>query len=416
MEASDGIWENAGQDEFFIHPKSSAEHCVTDVQPAFEAIEFGRSRGKNFFSDRIWGADSGHMQGVARLPGGWLIQSYTEGVFLTHFPSKDGSGHSVWATEPDHGHPHIPPSLNSTFEFRKPRIRFSEPRVDWCRDWGTNCGKPAADRFCQIKGYTASIDFAKESAVDFVTQVLVGGRRCDGSSRHCDSFKNIKCVASGAAARKHVGGVHAYHDIVVVPSDTEHDSRVELFKHNDGDLALLSKFDVSEHQSDAHYASILPLDDGDWLLAVGHDSRKPRGPHRIHFYVMPSLTADQDKLRYLGRWGRGRTRDDFQSASLIADCNGDVFIIGTGTKGRTAVGRKHAKLYQVLSFTRSGGRRPKVEVNKLKERDPRSERNDCNLNAGATFFPTSDRALSMYCTEKEIRHGQITTREYRDED
>jgi len=414
IEASDGIWEDAGRGEFVIHPKSNAEHCVTDVQAAFEAIEFGRSRGKNFFSDRISGADIGHMQGVARLPGGWLVQSYSKGVFLTHFPSKDSSGHSVWASEPDHGHPHIVPGLNATFMFHRPRVAFDEPRLDWCQNWGTNCGKPAANRFCQIKGYAASIGFAKQSGVDFVTQVLVGGRRCDGGRRHCDSFKKIECVAAGAVARKHVGGVHAYHDIIVVPSDTRHDSRVELFKHNDGNLVLLSKFDVSEHQSAAHYASILPLDDGNWLLAVGHDSRKRRGPHRIHFYVIPSLTADQSALRHLGRWGRGRTRDDFQSASLIARCSGDVFIIGTGV--RVVPSNEHAKLYQVLSFTRSGGRRPKVKVDKLKERSPGSERNDCNLNASATFFATSDHALSMYCSEKQIRHGQITTREYRNED
>src|SRR5690606_15421945 len=148
----------------------------------------------------------------------------------------------------------------------------------------------------------------------------------------------------------------------------------------------------------AHYASILPLEAGEWLLAVGHDLRRRPGPHRVHFYVIPGLDAPPGALRHLGVWDRGRTRDDFQSASLVAGCDGAVFLIGTGV--RIVQANAHAKLYQVLSFTRSGGRQAVASAGLLRARAPRSERNDCNLNAAATFFPTSDRALAMYCTER----------------
>jgi len=417
VDTSVSIWEQAGQANFTIRPQSNARYCVANVQNSFEAIDFGRSRGQNFITGGIGFADGGrrnnafssHMQGIARLPDGWLVQSHTKGVFLTHFPSKDGSGHSVWTSRTDRGYPTIPPYLNPITRFNEPRISPDRPRLDWCRDWGTNCGRPAADRFCQIKGFTGSTDFKKKTNVDFVTEVLVGGRRCDGSRGYCDSFKEIECVLAGGLNRKHVGGVHAYHNFVVIPSD----KRIEIFSNDGGRLRILSTFDISQYQPAAHYASILPLVNGDWLLAVGRDGRKKRSPHRIHFYVIPNLSADQGQLRYLGRWGRGKTRDDFQSASLIAGCDGGIFIIGTGVK--VVQSNEHAKLYQVLSFTRSSGRRPSVEVNKIKERSPGSQRNDCSLNAAATFFPTSDRALAMYCTEKEIRNGQITTREYHDE-
>lgn len=323
-------WEAAARHDFWLRPQAAAEHCVADARAALENINFGRDRGENFYSRGVGRADKGlssHMQGVARLPGGWLLQSYTEGVFLTHFPARDGAGHEPWVTRPE-GQETIFPDL-----------------PDLCRD--------------------------------------------------------------------HVGGVHAYDNIVVIPSDGCGERHVEIFWHDHGRLDPLSRFRVSEHQGAAHYASILPLAGGDWLLAVGQDSRKWRKAHRIHFYVIPSLTAAQHELRYLGRWGRGRTRDDFQSASLIADCGGDVFIVGTGV--RVAWFNAHAKLYRLLSFTRSDGKRPDVEVEKVKERAPKSQHHDCNLNAGATFFPTHDRGLAMYCTEKEIHDGAITTREYRNE-
>ncbi len=214
--------------------------------------------------------------------------------------------------------------------------------------------------------------------------------------------------------RSHVGGLHAYHDIVAIPSSGGDRERVEIFRHRDGSLVHLSTFAVTDFQGAAHYASILPITGGDWLLAIGHDSRDWSAPHRVHFYAIPGLHAAQDDLRYLGRWGRGRTRDDFQSASLLAGCTGDVFIVGTGI--RRVQSNEHAKLYRVLSFARARREEPTVEVDKLSERSPGSERNDCSLDAAATFFPTSNGALSMYCTEKEIRHGSITTREYRDED
>lgn len=323
MPTSDA-WGVAGRSNYVIHPQSDAEYCVKDVPSAFRAITFGRSNGLNFYTNNVKRADQGHMQGIARLPGGWLAHSFSKGVFLSHRPAHDGAGHNVWASGPRHGEAFFP----------------SLPNVD----------------------------------------------------------------------RGHVGGIHAYDDILIVASDR----RVEIFRQDNEELDRLSVFDVSHYQNDAHFASIVPLRNGDWLLAVGRDGRRRKKPHRMYFYVIPSLEANQTEPRFLGRRGRGRTHDDFQSASLIADCNGDVYVIGTGV--RRAQVNPHAKLYRVRWFSRENGQTPnRVEWEKIAERAPKAERNDCNLDAGATFFPTGHRTLAMYCTEKGVKNGQITTREYRDE-
>jgi hypothetical protein len=67
-------------------------------------------------------------------------------------------------------------------------------RVDWCYQWGVQCGKPAADRFCQSKGYTQSNDSVEDidigtSGID--TVVIGTGQVCHGN--FCDGFTYITC-------------------------------------------------------------------------------------------------------------------------------------------------------------------------------------------------------------------------------
>jgi hypothetical protein len=76
-------------------------------------------------------------------------------------------------------------------DFVKPKAGIF--RVDWCYLWGTQCGKPAADRFCQSKGFTQSNNF--EEAIDIgaatPTIVLGTGQQCADPS--CDGFTFITC-------------------------------------------------------------------------------------------------------------------------------------------------------------------------------------------------------------------------------
>ncbi len=66
-------------------------------------------------------------------------------------------------------------------------------RLDWCVDWGTGCGKQAADQFCAQKGFSNSTSF--NEAVDIggfaPTRLIGSGAVCDQG--FCDGFSHISC-------------------------------------------------------------------------------------------------------------------------------------------------------------------------------------------------------------------------------
>jgi hypothetical protein len=76
-------------------------------------------------------------------------------------------------------------------DFVKPKIGIF--RLDWCRVWGAQCGKPAADQYCQSKGFVQSNNF--EEAIDIgaatPTVVIGTGQQCADPS--CDGFTFITC-------------------------------------------------------------------------------------------------------------------------------------------------------------------------------------------------------------------------------
>jgi len=66
-------------------------------------------------------------------------------------------------------------------------------RVDWCLHWGRDCGKPAADRFCQLMGYagTKSWQVAPDIGNITPTYVLGDGKICNQDL--CDGFAFMEC-------------------------------------------------------------------------------------------------------------------------------------------------------------------------------------------------------------------------------
>jgi hypothetical protein len=76
-------------------------------------------------------------------------------------------------------------------DFVKPKVGIF--RLDWCKVWAGQCGKPAADKFCQTKGFTQSNNF--EEAVDIgastPTIIITSGQQCADPS--CDGFTFITC-------------------------------------------------------------------------------------------------------------------------------------------------------------------------------------------------------------------------------
>jgi len=83
-----------------------------------------------------------------------------------------------------------PPVMRRTFS--KPRI--GGLRLDWCKYWARQCGRPAADAYCRRRGYRRAVSWGM--AVDIGrwtdTRVIGTGQVCRGN--FCDGFRYITCT------------------------------------------------------------------------------------------------------------------------------------------------------------------------------------------------------------------------------
>ena len=72
---------------------------------------------------------------------------------------------------------------------------FVNPQVggyglDYCREWTRNCGQPAADAFCNSKGFNRAINF-EVTRNNQKTRVINGGQVCDAPM--CDRIARVTC-------------------------------------------------------------------------------------------------------------------------------------------------------------------------------------------------------------------------------
>ncbi len=73
-------------------------------------------------------------------------------------------------------------------------------RIDWCLVFGGACGKPAADKFCQDKGFAQSVDQVEDidiGASGIATLVQGSGQVCN--QPNCDGFTYITCQKPDSA-------------------------------------------------------------------------------------------------------------------------------------------------------------------------------------------------------------------------
>jgi hypothetical protein len=62
--------------------------------------------------------------------------------------------------------------------------------LDFCREWGTNCGTPAATAFCKSKGHKYALSF-KVKHNSPTTKVIHGGGLC--VEPYCDRIDQVVC-------------------------------------------------------------------------------------------------------------------------------------------------------------------------------------------------------------------------------
>ena len=63
--------------------------------------------------------------------------------------------------------------------------------LDWCREWGSACGKPAADAYCQMLGHARSGHIQIRNNVG-KTAIISSKAIC--SDPACDGFRLIECM------------------------------------------------------------------------------------------------------------------------------------------------------------------------------------------------------------------------------
>jgi hypothetical protein len=74
--------------------------------------------------------------------------------------------------------------------YNKPR--FMDQRLDWCLQWGVNCGKPVADAFCNRRRFAnARVFRAEVVGLSEPTRLFGTGQECRGS--FCTAFAYITC-------------------------------------------------------------------------------------------------------------------------------------------------------------------------------------------------------------------------------
>lgn len=72
-------------------------------------------------------------------------------------------------------------------------------RVDWCMNWGANCGGPAASAFCQRMGYSHATAWTQAPNIGGYSPTLVLGDGAVCNQPGCSGFDSITCASAAPA-------------------------------------------------------------------------------------------------------------------------------------------------------------------------------------------------------------------------
>jgi hypothetical protein len=80
-------------------------------------------------------------------------------------------------------------------EIKVPNPQIDGRPVDWCLTPTKQCGKPAADRFCEMRSMGHAVRFSGQRS-ETRTYILGTREMCDLTRfDHCDRFTEIVCSA-----------------------------------------------------------------------------------------------------------------------------------------------------------------------------------------------------------------------------
>ncbi len=145
-------------------------------------------------------ANAGQFSYVVEVGGGKADQFASstkhKGVAKGGRPGREGQ--KLATARPPQPQSSPPARRNA---FAKPRVHprylgesnASAPRLDWCLNWGQDCGKPAADRFCRDMGFSRAAAWRQDTNIGHRTPTYVIGSRRLCSQRFCDGFDYIRC-------------------------------------------------------------------------------------------------------------------------------------------------------------------------------------------------------------------------------
>ena len=194
----------------------------------------------------------------------------------------------------------------------------------------------------------------------------------------------------------HAGGLSLVGAILAVPMDGGKRSKVVFFDVSDPEaprrLGELNHSDAGAPSSPGQASAVgmIRLADGHYLLVLGVHSSKLLEFHRSR------TTSLQDPALAFERLGivQGLDVGGFQNLTLLSQCDGAVFLVGTHNTGvpPPSRGRDHLHWYRL---TPGPGGMPR-----LKEGGELWLHCDyCSFGAGAGLFVTRDRKVLVYATE-----------------
>lgn len=79
--------------------------------------------------------------------------------------------------------------------------KYFDMRLDWCLNWGKECGRPAALEFCHRRRYADVVVFRAEKVGKSAPTRTMGSKQVCNGYDFCTAFAYITCTAPIPAAR-----------------------------------------------------------------------------------------------------------------------------------------------------------------------------------------------------------------------